>query len=464
MNRSATNSNCLRGWVLAVLIFSTASALPQTEKPSGQTSSGEKVEQEKKQPPPTFSPSGINGNIAPSGYSTGVSRGEISEIGKGVNDINHEFLSDFIPGGSVEDCRREPELINKAKAEPAIFQSNYALGVFYLEHGEFAQSIPYLQAARHADPANINSSRALALALLGSKRNPEAIALLEQVSGGANSDPISLRLLALAYQLSGDRRKSVETYQRAASTGGPENVFDCGLGLIRAGAPEIAARVFSTGITAHPDQAKLWLGLGLVQALNQKKIEAIQSLLRAVAMDPEYTPAYFFLAGLADASPEHATEIRKRLAEFAVAHPNSPDAHYDYALALWKQHKTNPGESSTAEIQSQLERALTLSPNMARAHFQLGVIFADANDFANAERELSRAAELEPDNAEAHYRLAQAYQRTRKPELANTEMQRFLALHNRERTEENSFIPELWDPGADLASRIAFAPRCNGQY
>ena len=412
---------------MMLVVFGAVAAASQTGQTNGQSEGSAKNPKQ----PPAFSASGVQGNTSPSGYSTGVSNEEAAAVGKGVDDLNHELLSGFVPDWHVEDCSRESGLVTAAKADPKAFEANYALGVFYLERGEFARSVEYLESARGAEPGDINNSRALALALLGTKRNPEAINLLEGVTRGANQDPATLRLLALAYQLSGEQQKARETYQRvlAAAPGNIDNVFSSGIGLISVGVPDQAAELFTSATVAHPNEAKLWVGLGIAQDMARRKVDAIQSLLRAITIDPDYVPPYFFLAGLADASPERAVEIRKRLAEYVVAHPTSAEGHYDYALALWRQHRTDPVAGWNNEIESQLKLALASDPTMAQAHYQLGVLYADSNDFLRAESELQQAVKMEPDNAEAHYRLAQAYKRSQNTELANAEMSRFLALH-----------------------------------
>lgn len=463
MTSAATDSGVgrLRDWLMVFFVFAAVAAPSQTSQTTGQNTGSAKNPKQ----PPAFSASGVQGSTAPSGYSTGISSEETSAVSKGVNDLNHELLSGFVPDSHVEDCSRESGLIKAAKADPKSFQANHALGVFYLKHGEFMQSVEYLESARHAEPADVNNSRALALALLATKRNPEAIDLLEEVTKSANQDPASFRLLALAYQLSGELEKSRVVYQRAvaAAPGNIDNVFGSGVGLISAGAAEQAAELFTSATVAHPNEAKLWLGLGIAQDMTRRKPDAIESLLKAIAIEPDYIPPYFFLAGLADALPERATEIRKRLAEFVVSHPGSAEAHYDYALALWRQRRMDPMAASNSEIESQLKLALKNDPNMAKAHYQLGVLYADSNDLPTAEGELSQALKLEPDNAEAHYRLAQAYKRTQKTALADAEMRRFLALHGAESADENNALPDLWNSGTDMVPDLSIALPCNGQ-
>jgi len=463
MSSAATNpqERRLRGWLLVLLVFAAVAARSQTGTTTGQSAPSAK---EPKQPP-AFSAAGVQGSTAPSGYSTGIGREDTSAISKGIDDLNHELLSGFVSDWHLVDCSREPELIEAAKADPKAYEGNHSLGVFYLEHGEFSRSIEYLESARRAQPADIDNSRSLALALLGDKKNLEAIHVLQDTTGSSGHDPTTLRLLALAYHLSGDEGKSRETYQRAvaAAPGDVNNQFSSGIGLIIGGAPEEAINLFNTAIAAHPNQARLWLGLGIAQDIMGRKPVAIQSLLQAVAIDPDYTPAYFFLAGLADGSPEGATVIRKRLTEFVVAHPSSPEAHYDYALALWRQRRMDPIAASNNEIESQLKLALTNDPKMAKAHYLLGVVYADSNDLLRAESELSQAVKLESNNAEAHYRLAQAYKRTHDSQLADMEMHQFLALHGTAGVDEQIPEQELQRSGSDLVANMTIAMPCHRQ-
>ena len=66
--------------------------------------------------------------------------------------------------------------------------------------------------------------------------------------------------------------------------------------------------------------------------------------------------------------------------------------------------QNEPHGSVDSEIESQLKLALANDPNMAKAHYLLGVLYADSNDLLRAESELQLALKLEPDDAEAHYR------------------------------------------------------------
>jgi len=450
---------------LAILASATAtidftlSAL--TGKEGAMSASPQKTGPGRRQPP-AFNAAGVEGTIAPTGYSTGLTREETSVM-RSVDNLDQEILSGIAPAQSAPDCGQEPELLKAAEAEPHAFSPNHALGVFYLGHGQFIRSVKFLKAANEASPANAANARDLALALIGARQSSDAVALLERMTENSKSDPALLRLLAIAYQETGDRQKSVAAYQQAARLDpDTRNQFDCGIGLIGAGASAEASALFASATASHPQSARLWMGLGVAQDLQQRKIEAIHSLLRAIDIDPEYMPSYSFLAGLADAAPEAEEQIRKRLAALVVTHPESAVAHYDYALALWKQRRSNSEIASGAEIESQLKLALSKAPMMARAHFQLGIVYADAGDFGNAESEFQKVVKLEPENAEAHYRLAQAYRRNRQPQLANDEIKKFLALRGIPGRDENSPEADLQKLGSHLSRQLAAAAPCNG--
>ncbi len=74
-------------------------------------------------------------------------------------------------------------------------------------------------------------------------------------------------------------------------------------------------------------------------------------------------------------------------------------------------------------VESLLKQAIALDPGLAKAHFQLGTVYAHRNDYESAAREFEATVRLAPDMKEAHYRLASAYKKTGRPEAAEREMQ-----------------------------------------
>jgi tetratricopeptide (TPR) repeat protein len=413
-------------------------------------------------PPPVFSAAGVEGTIAPPGYSTGLSSEETSNVMQSVNSLDRDVLAGILPAQGAANCDREAQLLQAAQAEPGAFGPNYALGDFYLDHGEFVRSIKFLKVANQASPSDAANARELALALIGAQQDSEAVALLERMIESGRSDPVLLRILAIAYEETGNRQKAISAYQQSAHLDpGAKNQFDCGMGLIALGASTEAAELLSHATASHPESARLWMGLGVAQDLQQRRAEAVHSLLRATDTDPDYLPSYAFLAGLADAEPHALKQIRSRLAALVISRPESAAAHYDYALALWKQHTAYPGEASVTEIETQLKLALAKDPTMARAYFQLGIVYSDSGEYVNAESEFEQAVKLEPENAEAHYRLAQVYSRNRKPQPAQLQMKQFLALRGVSGRDENSPEADLQRLGSHLSQDLHSAAPCD---
>jgi Flp pilus assembly protein TadD len=410
---------------------------------------------------PTFSAAGIQGTTAPSGYSAAASAEEASQVMDRIDGLDEEILSEFPPGESLADCNKEADLLVAAHANPKSFDTNHALGIFYFGHGDFIQSIRYLKLASGARPADTNNSRELALAYIDAKQYSDAVASLQRITERESRDPVSHRLLAVAYKASGNPQKSVAEYLWAAGLdAGEQNIFQCGIGLIGLGSAGAAAKLFSSATVTHPGSASLWMGLGIAQDLQHLKIDSIRSLLHAIDVDPEFFPPYSFLATLAGTSAETDTQIRRRLSELVVAHPESSVAHYDYALALGKQRRLSPDAVSSAEIESQLRFAVTKDPKMARAHFQLGVFYAESGDYVSATNELRETVQLEPGNGEAHYRLAQAYRRDKQPGLADLEIRKFEAMHGNVAGEDSSGA-DIQKLAPQLSHQTAKAAPCH---
>jgi Tfp pilus assembly protein PilF len=441
--------------LFAGVMLSVSGVLAQTQpnSPAKSPSQGK---------PPSFSAAGVQGTTAPSGYSTGVSQAETSAVSSGVSSLTPELLAGYVPNWPRQSCSAQTELLDAVRADPRAYEANRAMGLFYLEHGEFSRSIPYLQAAHQLRPAESSDFHALVLALLGDQKIPEATSLIESGVASAPRDAALLRLLGLAYQAAGNKLKAVESFHQAVEAA-PEdanNLLASGLGLIASGELQQATEVFSKATAGFPGDARLWLGLGIAHDRSGRKPDAVQSLLRAIAIDRDLSAAYFFLAALADTSAEAAPAIRSRLAEFAVAHPSRAEAHYDYALALWLERRVHFTDVPVSDIESQLNVALGADPAMAKAHYLLGLVFADAGDLSRAEIELAAAVKFEPGNAEAHYHLARDYQRTHDAELAAAEMRAFVALRGNQNPGEPMTQPDLESVGGDLMEHMALAGPC----
>jgi Flp pilus assembly protein TadD len=376
--------------------------------------------------------------------------------------LDDEGLSLIPPAETIPDCNQESALLKAAQTNSESFDSNYKLGVFYFEHGDMIQSIHYLNLASDIKPHDANNARWLSLACVRTNQFPKAIDLIQHLVKQSPRDPVLNLLLARIYDASGDRPKAIAQYLLAASLDdGEENVFASGMGLVSLGAAEEAGHVFSEGTSHNPASPEMWMGLGITQSLRQQKAGSARSLIRAADLGPEYLPTYLFLATLSGTSIETDSEIRQRLEVLVASNPESAEAHYDYALALWKHMGLDASAQLDAQIEAQLRLAIAKDPAFAIAHLKLGAVYEETGDYARATIELQRAVQLDPENASAHYRLAQAYRRNNQAALADLELAKFKEMHSEPLKEDDTTEEGLRAFTARLARELPLATPCH---
>ena len=421
-----------------MVILRSASATADLElAPVGPRSEGSNNGRASQKSPPAFSPTGVRGTIAPSGYSSGLSSEETAHVRASASALEPMIFSTLIRG-IPPDCSQESVLLHDIEKAPHEFAPNHALGAFYLSHGDYAKGTQYLAAARSIVPADFTNSRDLAVAMIGAGHSADAVALLERLTLEHESDSTLLRLLAFAYRSAGENEKSVAAFQKAAaSDAGVENQYDCGVGFIQLSALREALDLFTRGTKTHPESAHLWLGLGITEHLLDHKEVAVAALLRSADADPDFLPPLAVLAELFNLADQTKADLRRRIAGYLVGHPEDAEAHVAYALILSKQAQSNE-DGVRQEITSQLKRALQLNPGMARAHFLLGDIEAEVNNLPGAIDEFVEGLKLEPANAQAHYRLALLYRRNSQQDAGRKEMDAFLVLRGKPDNENSS--------------------------
>jgi tetratricopeptide (TPR) repeat protein len=207
------------------------------------------------------------------------------------------------------------------------------------------------------------------------------------------------------------------------------------------------------------------LSIGLMKAITETNLatalyesqrydEAIAHYERAIALRPDYAPAYTNMGA--------ALRSKGRLADAVAAHekslalqPDNPDTHFNLANALLDlgrpqqaaEHfrlagrqgpptanvENNLGialaaEGKMAEAAAAFRRALATEPDSARAHRNLGDALISIGQFAEGFSHLRRAAELEPRNASFRYDVAVALLESGQPGPAIDEFRAALAI------------------------------------
>jgi tetratricopeptide (TPR) repeat protein len=142
---------------------------------------------------------------------------------------------------------------------------------------------------------------------------------------------------------------------------------------------------------------------------------AIKLFQQAVAADPNFAAAYAELARAYSIKARYFAPApeKKKLNEEAevdvekalTLDPNLAEAHFAQGLILWTPYKRFPHEQA---IQS-YKRALELNPNLDEAHHQLGFVYLHIGLLDKGWQEIQKALAINPGNTLARYRLGVIY-------------------------------------------------------
>lgn len=322
-----------------------------------------------------------------------------------------------------EDALRE-----EASNHPQSFEANRRLAEYYIRRNHVAQALPWLEKAARIDPADYDNGYDLALARLETKDLDGARAQLKLMLSRRDRSEVH-NLLGDVEEASGNIDEAERQYEQAARMDPTEkNLFDLGTDLLRHHAYLPAVTTFQYAAGKYPKAARIQVGLGVALYSSGKYTDAVESLCRAVDLDPADTKALEFLGGMYDVSPEMADAVTKRLEHFVALYPSNAAANYYYALSLRKRNLTPESDAARKKVEVLLQKSIALRPNYAAAHFQLGLLYSDEKRLEPAIHELEEAARLDPGLKPVHYRLALLYKETGKAERSRRELELFQSL------------------------------------
>lgn len=187
-------------------------------------------------------------------------------------------------------------------------------------------------------------------------------------------------------------------------------------------------QVFSYAVDKLPQSAQLRVGLDVSQYSLGQNREAVETLCRAVDLDPKDTRALEFLGKMYDVAPELSDDVTKRLGRFVKVYPGNLAANYYYALSLRRRNTAGSSKEANQEARALLLKAVAEKPDFVEAHYQLGLLYEDDGRDARAVHEYVIAVRIRPDLAQARYHLARLYEKNGQAELAGKEFRASEAL------------------------------------
>jgi tetratricopeptide (TPR) repeat protein len=271
----------------------------------------------------------------------------------------------------------------------------------------------------HGSDTVLRSSEALAKATAslskesaGNTPAPSTEPLREAIEREPANAELHHRLGDADEQL-GNSLEAVREYQRAAELDATEpNLFDWGAELLTHRADYQSIAVFSKGNRLFPHSVRMLLGLAAAWYSRGAYDQAARRFFEACDLNPSDPGPYLFLGKVQSAEILQSDGYLEKMERFARLQPDNALANYYYAASLWRRWSGTADSETSAKVQSLLEKAIHLDPNLGAAYLQLGIFHAGQKDFPNAISAYQRAIAVSPQMEEAHYRLAQAYRLT----------------------------------------------------
>lgn len=342
--------------------------------------------------------------------------------------------------------------------EPRNYNANHDLGELYVQERKPAKALPFLKLAAELQPTEYDNGYDLAMASLLSDHYDEAETEARRLLQVKDTAELH-NLLGQIDEKAGKFVDSVNEFQTAAHMDpSDDNLFDWGSELLLHRTYDPAVDVFQEGVKLYPKSPRLSIGLGMALYSLGKYDDAVKALLMAADLAPADPRGYLFLSKAYNSSPNQAEDVIARFRRYAELQPSSAQAAYFYAMSLWKGKRTEEAGFDPRQIQSLLEKAITLDPRMPEAQLQLGNLYSDQHQYARSIPYYQKAIGLDPNLADAHYRLGQSYIHTGEKDKAESEIQVYqrlraehLAELDRERAEVRQFVYSAKSGSTDKA-------------
>jgi tetratricopeptide (TPR) repeat protein len=405
---------------------------------------------------PEFTVAGVTEAMNPGGHGSDTILRTTEALAKETVS-----LAPGSPQPAPTSATREESLRKLADREPGNCDANQRIGTLLVADGKAWEAISYLERASQLNPGNYENSRELALAYSSAgqyeraRTNVRSLLTAQDKAGqGKTREQADLHhLLGEVEEKLGNPFEAVREYQRAAELNPSEtNLFDWGAELLMHRAFEPAIEVFTKGNRLFPRSVRMLAGLGVVWYARGSYDQAAQHLCQASDLDPSDPNPYLFLGKMQSVETIQSECLMERLERFVRLQPENALANYYYALSLWKRREGQVDANNAKQVESLLEKAVHLDPNLGFAYLQLGILYSDQEDFSKAVHSFQDAAEANPQLEEAHFRLAQAYSRTGEKLKAKAELQLYDQLSKktaeqveRERHEIQQFVYTLRD-------------------
>jgi Flp pilus assembly protein TadD len=329
---------------------------------------------------------------------------------------------------------------SKEKSVEAYLQD----GQEYLENDDLSKAIAELEEALKRDPGLAEAHRLLGEALGRSGRWPEAVIQFEAYQTLAQDDAGAYFALGQAYAQTGDLEKAASAFAEGARAdpsfvdnhreeiAAAADVFlQTGKEALEAGDLATANELLSIVAPLVPGQGEVYFLLGQAYHQSDDIVQALYAFANAVNLSPELATQYAdeinavaqqgLVMGQDALDAGDLTTAAKMIGSVTLLLPEEPRAHFLLGNIF---NETNQFAQAIQEYQT----VLRLDPDSSSALTNMGVVYYKTNDLEAAVQQYEAALEIEPDDAETRYLLGAAYVQMEQLEQGKAEFEAALEL------------------------------------
>jgi tetratricopeptide (TPR) repeat protein len=317
-----------------------------------------------------------------------------------------------------------------------------AYGYCLVKLGRNADAIPVFRQLIPLLPGQSYPSYDLAILLVSTHNNDEAIKVLEPWLTPDQTDADMLTLAAQAYESAGNTPKAVALQRQAVvlNPSDPSNYVAFAVLCLNHDSFQVGIDMLNAGLKHIPDSSALYLSRGVlyVQLGDFDKAEA--DFKKAEQLDSKQIVGAYAadLATLQKDDPDRAlAQVRMQL----KAHPDSPLLRLLLAKLLMDRA---PGPQSPAfkEAMQDALRAAHSKPDLVDAHNLLASMYMSLKEYDRAIKESRTALAYDPSNETAMYHLVLSLRHSGQNDELPALVKRLAELHKeslQRETERKSF-------------------------
>ena len=310
-------------------------------------------------------------------------------------------------------------------------------GIALAKKGLFPEAVRAFTRCVRDYPALFEGHYNLALAELAQEHLPHAFAAIDQAPARSGEESTARSYLRGKIEASMGRTQPAVQDLSAAFEKDPgrENyALDLGLLYLQTRVYPESERVFARGSALNPQSTYLLLGLALAQFFGGHTSESMETSRRALAADPEFSPARLFLGFTLYFNGKFA-EAREVAGDGLKLPGPDPYLYYLEAVTLFKQHG-----QERAQILDNLAAAEKSIPDCALCYVASGKVHEEQNELQDALSDLHKAVRLAPDLSEGWYHLAAVDSRLGYSTEAAEARQHFQAMKANEDEREKEML------------------------